>query len=191
MALASKRWGLTAHDQQQSGSTGQKNAQGVNNSAENDLVIYDLDNEQMVIEALVSVSINWNNVWTHLYKLIGDSRNRPIMLLFYGHSENSVQQREVIMELVRKEMQSPQMEKVRFTGLRPLPEVEDLFIPALFEPLSPELVDHCMVTEVSHPGNERIPLFVLYADITRRANTAISKQAREGKTHKTRPDVLK
>ena len=181
MALASECWRLTAHDQQQSGSTGRKNAQGVNNSAENDLVIYDLGHEQMVIEALVSESIDWNNAWEHLYKLIGDGRNRPIMLLIYGHSKQSVRDREAMMQLVRKEMQEPQIKEVRFTELRPLSDVENLYIPGLFVELPKELVEYCMVTEVSHPGHDNFPLFVLYADITRRANVEISKQARERK----------
>ena len=153
----------------------------VNNSAENDLVIYDLGHEQMVIEALVSESIDWNNAWEHLYKLIGDGRNRPIMLLIYGHSKQSVRDREAMMQLVRKEMQEPQIKEVRFTELRPLSDVENLYIPGLFGELPKELVEYCMVTEVSHPGYDNFPLFVLYADITRRANVEISKQAREGK----------
>ena len=188
-AFAGEKWGIIANDQQQSSSTGKKNAQGVNNSAENDLVLRNLGYEKMVIESQVSDNIRWAEVWKHLYKLIGDSRNRPIMLLFYGHDLNPIKRREAIMQHIREEMQMPQMDEVRFTALRPLREAEALFIPTLFEQLPSELVDHCMVTEVSHPGGEDIPLFVLYADITRRAHAELSKRAREGKPSQTRSDV--
>lgn len=177
---AGERWRISASDQQQSGSTGRKNAQGMNNSAENDLVIHEQDIEHMVIEAQIPDEKKWTEVRSHLYKLIGDSRNRPILLLFYGNSVTPREQWKKIQQKLTEEAKAPQETDVCFSQFRPLESAIEVYAEELYSQAEMELVNDCLFTTVSHSGGEDIPLFILYADIARLAHAKISLVARDG-----------
>lgn len=177
---ASEWWKMLACDQQQAGSTGTVH-RGQNKSAENDLVIKAGGYEQMVLEALVLKYCDTKSITKHLEKLIGDGRNRPMTLLIYGNSKNPVGLWKRIEHFLNGEFRTcAKSAQIQVKPFIPLRKQEGFYHPDLYDEGMSRLIDHTLVSLVSHRGGEQLPVFVLYSDVGMAANTEISKTARSG-----------
>lgn len=176
----SEWWGIKANDQQQSGSTGKINPEGLQYSSENDLLIK-TDDDKIVfsIECIVLNTMKSNEVFGHLIKLVGDYTSAaPKALLIYGNSLHPLELWERITEYLTnafpKKQESSSARFGPFISFAECPQLykQDLFYNVL------DISANVLVSFVEHDGAPSIPLFVIYTDIGKRANTIISKEAR-------------
>ena len=172
-------WKIVANDQQQMGSTGAILSGGIHSSAEIDLLIQEDGSVLLIDEALVLTGLDKENLRKHLDKLIGnDIQNAPMVLMIYGNSAQTADTWQKVQDYLCAEY----IVGARNRGIQMEPShrfVESPFyLHDEYYKVKP-LAEQTLVTYVSHPGGEKLPLFIIFADVGKRGHFDISAQARK------------
>ena len=109
----------------------------------------------MVLEALVLKYCDTKSITKHLEKLIGDGRNRPMTLLIYGNSKNPVGLWKRIEHFLNGEFRTcAKSAQIQVKPFIPLRKQEGFYHPDLYDEGMSRLIDHTLVSLVSHRGGE-------------------------------------
>lgn len=172
-------WKITANDQQQMGSTGAILFGGIHSSAEIDLLIQEDGSVLVIDEALVLTGLDKEYLREHLDKLIGNNiQNVPMVLMIYGNSMQTADTWQKVQDYLRAEyIDEARKRKIQ---MEPFHRFVDspFYLHDEYYKLKP-LAEQALVTYVSHSGGEKLPLFIIFADVGKRGHFDISAQARK------------
>lgn len=172
-------WRITANDQQQMGSTGTILSNGIHGSAEIDLLIQEDGMIQLIGEALVLANLNKGELSNHLDKLLGNNiQNVPMVLMIYGNSTHPVNTWQEIQNYLcteyREEARNNEIQMEPFHRFSDTP----FYLHDEYHKVRP-LAEQALATYVSHPGGEKLPLFIMFADVGKRGHFDVSVHARK------------
>lgn len=133
----------------------------------------------MIDEALVLTGLDKEYLREHLDKLTGNNiQNVPIVLMIYGNSMQTADTWQKVQDYLRAEyIDEARKRKIQ---MEPFHRFVDspFYLHDEYYKLKP-LAEQALVTYVSHPGGEKLPLFIIFADVGKRGHFDISAQARE------------
>lgn len=172
-------WKITANDQQQMGSTGAILSGGIHSSAEIDLLIQEEGSVRLLDEALVLTGLDKENLRKHLDKLIGnDIQNAPMVLMIYGNSTQTADTWQKVQDYLRAEyIVDARKRGIQLEPFHPFVE-SPFYLRDEYYKVQP-LAEQTLATYVSHSGGEKLPLFIIFADVGKRGHFNISSQARK------------